>query len=162
MLLIIDASVIIAFYSKDELNEPKLLHELACNGYNLVIPSAVFEEIENGRKQTITILNDALKSSMITVNREITLAETLTFGKRYPKLHNGEIQVLLLGQKSKTNGIPYFCCIDEGPARSIAEKNEVSVKGTRGLVRLLGKKEIISNEKMESLLYRLNHCNFRA
>jgi predicted nucleic acid-binding protein len=162
MLLIIDASVLIAFYSKDELNEPNLLHQLACNGCSLVLPLAVFEEIENGRKQTITILNEALKNATIMVNREITLAETVTFGKRYPKLHNGEIQVLLLGQKSKTNGMPYFCCIDEGPARSIAEKNEVLVKGTKGIVRLLGEKGIISNEKTESLLYRLNHCNFRA
>jgi len=162
MLLILDASVLIAFYSEKELNEPELLHRLAKNDCTLVIPLAVFKEIENGRKQTIAILSKALESGIITVNKDVTSEETETFGKRYPKLHDGEIQVLLLGLRNKTSGRSYFCCVDEDPGRTVADKIGVAVKGTKGLVKLLSEKQVISNEKMESLLYRLNHCNFRA
>lgn len=162
MLIIIDASVLIAFYSQYELDNPQLLHQLACNGYTLVIPLAVFQEIKNGRKSTFDILTQAVANWTINVNSEISIEETQPFRKRNPRLHDGEIQVLLLGLKCKTLGTPYFCSIDEGPARRIAERMGVSIKGTKGAVTLLKEKQIIDDVKMESLFYRLNHCNFRA
>lgn len=162
MLLLLDASVLIAFYSDKELNTPSLLHQLSYNECTLVIPLAVYEEIERGRKATITILRNAIEKGEIIVNKDVTMEETIAFNKLHPKLHHGEIQVLLLGNKNKTIGTPFFCCIDEDPARKIAEKIGVAAKGTKGLVRFLKEKQLISNEKMESLLYQLNHCNFRA
>jgi predicted nucleic acid-binding protein len=162
MLLILDASVLIAFYSKNELNDPQLLHELAHNGCTLVIPIAVYEEIKNGRKQTIELLSKALENNVITINKDITIEETKAFGRLHPSLHNGEIQVLLLGLKNKATETDYFCSIDDGAGRRVADKLGVVTKGTKGLIKLLSEKHVIDAEKTESLLYRLNHCNFRA
>jgi predicted nucleic acid-binding protein len=162
MLLIVDASVIIAFYSKDELDAPQLLHQLSSKGCKLIIPLAVLEEIQKGRKPTIEILSKAVESGIISVNREITTEETIIFRKLHPRLDDGEIQVLLLGLKYKALGTPYFCLVDEDPGRHVADRISIATKGTKGLIALLNEKQIIDKQKMESLLYRLNHCNFRA
>lgn len=161
MIVIIDASPLIAFYSENELNEPDLLHELTMNDCSLVVPVAVFEEIEKGQKPTFSVLAQAIKEKKIQVNSNITSEETVDFGKRNPRLHEGEIQVLLLGLKLKMNGTPYICAIDEGPGRDVAERNGIAVKGTKGLITMLNQLKIIDRNKMESLLYRLNHCTFR-
>jgi len=161
MILVIDASSIIAFYSENELGEPNLLHELAKNGFSLIVPVAVFVEIKNGRRPTFLTLTKAIKEKKIQVNRDISSNETISFGKRYPRLHEGEIQVLLLGLRLKASGVPYYCAIDEGPGRSVAERNGIAVKGTKGLIAILNQLGIIEKDKMESLLYRLDHCNFR-
>ena len=162
MLLIIDASVLIAFYSQNELDEPYLLHQLSYNGCTLIIPVAVFEEIKNGKKPTIDMLSKAVDSGIISINKEITNEETITFRKLHPRLDDGEIQVLLLGLKYKALGTSYYCSIDEDPGRHVADRIGVATKGTKGLITLLNEKQIIDKQKMESLFYRLNHCNFRA
>ncbi len=159
--MIIDASPIIAFYSENELDEPDLLHTLSQNNHRLIVPTAVYEEIRTGHKSTFSILAKAIKDEKIQVCNDITPEETDLFGKRYPRLHYGELQVLLLGLKLKANGTPYFCIIDEDPARSIAKRIGITVKGTKGLITLLNQRGIIDKSKMENLLYRLNHCNFR-
>jgi predicted nucleic acid-binding protein len=162
MILILDASTLIAFYASSELNEPNLIHQLAFCGYALVIPRAVFTEIEKGQKPTFSILTKAIKDGIIKVNDDISIEETLAFEKRHPRLHLGEIQVLLLGLKYKASGVPYYCSIDEGPGRIEADRQGISKKGAKGLIALLNEKGIIDQDKKENLLYRLDHCNFRA
>jgi predicted nucleic acid-binding protein len=161
MILVIDASPLIAFYSENELGEPKLLHELVKNDFSLMVPVAVFEEIRNGRRPTFLTLTKAIEEKKIQINRDISSDETISFGKRYPRLHEGEIQVLLLGLRLKASGIPYYCAIDEGPGRTVANRNGIAVKGTKGLIVMLNQLGIIKKDEMESLLYRLDHCNFR-
>lgn len=160
MIFVIDSSSLIAFYSVNELNNPDLLHALAKNN-KLIIPVAVFEEIKGGRKPTFSILEKAIEEQKIEVSDDITVEETRSFEKRYPRMHKGEIQVLLLGLKLKINSVPYFCIVDEGPARTVAIKNEIALKGTKGLLVLLKELGFIDCGFMESLLYRLDHCNFR-
>lgn len=162
MILVIDASPLIAFYSENELGEPNLLHELIKNGFNLIVPVAVFEEIKNGRRPTFLTLTKAIKENKIQINHDISSDETISFGKHNPRLHKGEIQVLLLGLKLKASEVPYCCVIDEGPGRTVAERNGIAVRGTKGVIAMLDQLRIIHKGKMESLLYRLNHCNFRA
>lgn len=162
MIFVIDASPLIAFYSENELNEPELLHSLVANYCQLLIPEAVYEEIKAGRKATYSILSKAIEEGNITINKEISLEETKVFGNRYPRLHNGELQVLLLGLRLKSrNSTPFCCIIDEEPARAIAEKYSIPLKGTIGLIKYIRSIDIIDDKKMESLLYKLNHCNFR-
>jgi predicted nucleic acid-binding protein len=161
MILVIDASPLIAFYSENELGEPNLIHELSKNGFELMVPSAVFEEIRNGRRPTFLTLTKAVRENKIQINHDISSDETISFGRHYPRLHKGEIQVLLLGLKLKASGVPYFCVVDEGPGRTVAERNGIAVKGTKGLIVMLNHLGIIEKDKMESLLYRLDHCNFR-
>lgn len=163
MIFILDASPIIAFYSETELNEPDLLHSLnTLKDWQIVIPSAVFDEITKGRKSTSSILRDATESNKVNINNEIVPEETQAFGKRYPRLHDGELQVLLLGLRLKAKGIhSFFCIIDEEPARTIAQKNGLPLKGTKGLITYFRENNLINTEKMENLLYRLSHSNFR-
>jgi len=161
MIMIIDASSIIAFYSENELNEPDLLHTLSQNNRSLIIPVAVYKEIRKGGKPTVSILSKAIEDNTIQVCSDITPEETELFRKRHPRLHDGELQVLLLGLKMKANGTPYCCVIDEGPARSIAKRIGLNVKGTKGLIFLLNQIGVVDKSKMERLLYTLEHCNFR-
>jgi predicted nucleic acid-binding protein len=161
MIMIIDASSIIAFYSEDELNEPDLLHTLLQNNRRLIIPIAVYEEIRKGGKQTFSVLSKAIENNKIKVCSDITPEETELFGKRHPRLGDGELQVLLLGLRHKAKGTAYCCVIDEGAARSIAKRNGLAVKGTKGLIFLLNQIGVIDKSKMENLLYILEHCNFR-
>jgi len=158
MILIIDASTLIAFYSQSELNEPELFHQLANNGCTLLLPEAVHSEIMEGRKQTIDILTEAIRKGIIKLNHEISEKETVDFGNRYPQLHKGEIQVLLLGIKIKQFGQPYFCVISEHPARNVAQRYGLTLKGTKAIISLLHQFRIIDERKRESLFYRLNHC----
>ena len=163
MIFVLDASTLVAFYAENELDEPELLHSLKSDGHQLIIPRAVFEEIEKGRKPTYLILSKAVRDNVVTVNDEISDEETDQFGKRHPRLHVGELQVMLLGLKLKANGeTQFYCLIDEEPGKTIAERNGIPVKGTRGLINLLNKIGIIEKTRMETLLYRLDHCNFRS
>jgi predicted nucleic acid-binding protein len=162
MILVIDASPIIAFYSENELNEPELLHTFAKNNCQLVIPEAVYSEIKRGRKPTFSTLSKAIREGVISINNEITVEETIRFGKRYPRLHDGELQVLLLGLKLRTdNAVQYYCVIDEDPARKVALRHNIPVKGTKGLINVLNKIGVINEQRRKNLLYRLDHCNFR-
>ena len=158
MMLIIDASVLIAFYSQTELNEPDLFHQLANKGCSLLLPNAVYLEIMKGRKQTIDLLTKAMKKGIIKLNTEISDEETKSFGNRYPQLNSGDIQVILLGIKVKASGMPYYCLLSDNQARNVAQCYGLTLKGTRATISLLNQLNIIDNQKRESLLYRLNHC----
>jgi predicted nucleic acid-binding protein len=158
MNLIIDASTLIAFYSSDELNEPALFHQLANNGCTLLMPQAVYQEIMAGRKPTVNILNEAIQKGIIKLSDEVTNEETIAFRNRHPQLHDGEIQVLLLGMKLKTLGLEYYCVSSDIDAKNVAQKYGLTLKGTRAIISLLNQLKIIDDEKRESLFYRLNHC----
>lgn len=97
MILILDASPIIAFYS--EMRKPQLLHELTDYGYHLVAPDAVVSEILKGRKPTWSTLQKAIEDGKIKTVTDFSSSEISAFKKRYPSLDEGEIQVLILGAK---------------------------------------------------------------
>ena len=161
MIFVLDASSLIAFYSDEELNRPDLLHSLANDNNKLLIPIAVFTEIKEGHKRTFAILKNAIAQRKIEVSDDVLSEEAKSFGQRYPSLHYGEIHVLLLGLRFKARSVPYFCIIDEGPARIVAFRNDIATKGTKGLLFLLNQLGLIDRSIMEKLLYRLDHCNFR-
>ena len=159
MILILDASAIIAFYS--EMHEPQLLHELTNYGYKLLAPVAVANEISKGRKPTWSILKRAIRDGKITIANKFSSSELLTFKKRFPDLDEGEIQVLILGAKMKKRGSEYICVFDEGPARKIATRHQIAKKGTIGLLDVLNDLGIIDKKKRETLLNVLKHSKFR-
>lgn len=154
-----DASSIIAFYS--EINEPSLLHKLVEFGYDIIVPIAVVEEIRKGRKPTLSILNKAIEERKIVVHKRFSVSEISNFGKRYPNLDEGEIQVLILGLKLKREGKENFCVLDEGPATKIAKKKGIAKKGTIGLLDLLSELGIIDKNRKENLLNELKQSTFR-
>jgi len=159
MILILDASSIIAFYS--EMHEQQLLHELTNYGYQLIAPIAVINEISKGRKPTWSKLKKAIDDGKITTASGFSSSEISAFKKRYPNLDEGEIQVLILGAKKKKKGDEYMCVFDEGPARKIASHHQIAKTGTIGLLDVLNDLGIIDEKKKESLLNVLNHSKFR-
>ncbi len=160
MILILDASTIIAFYS--EMNEPSLLHELTNFGYVLIAPIAVVAEIRKGRKHTCSVLNKAIEDGKISVHNKFSANQISTFKRRFPNLDEGEIQVLILGMKLKKRRDGFFCVLDEGPARKIADEYKVAKKGTLGILDLLNDLGIIDRNKKENLLSVLKHSKFRV
>lgn len=159
MILILDASAIIAFYS--EMREPQLLHELTNYGYHLIAPVAVVNEISKGRKHTRSILNKAIEDGKISICNEFSPSEILAFKRRFPNLAEGEIQVLILGVRMKKRETSYLCVLDEGPARKIATQHKIAKKGTIGLLDVLNDLGIIDNSKRKNLLNVLKHSRFR-
>ena len=159
MILILDASSIIAFFS--EISEPQLLFELTNYGYHLIAPVAVVNEIMKGRKLTRSILKKAIEDGKITTFNEFSSSEISASKKRYPSLHEGEIQVLILGEKKKKRGSEYLCVLDEGPATKIASRHQIAKIGTIGLLDVLNDLGIIDKKKKENLLNVLNHSEFR-
>lgn len=160
MILILDASALIAFYS--EMREPQLLHELTDYGYHLIAPVAVANEILKGRKRTCSILKSAIEDGKVTICKEFSSSEISAFKRRFPSLDEGEIQVLMLGAKMKKRGSEYVCILDEGPARKIATRHHIAKKGTIGLLDVLNDLGIIDSEKKENLLNMLKHSKFRT
>jgi predicted nucleic acid-binding protein len=162
MILIFDASAIIAFYSEKELNKPSLLHQLIEFGYSLVVPIAVVDEIRKGRKRTSSVLNTAIEEGKIAIYNSFLVNEISRFKKRYPKLAEGEAQVLVLGMKAMKEGKEYYCILDEGPATKIALEYKISKKGTIGLLSLLNDLGIIDEDEKENLLRMLKQSRFRV
>lgn len=159
MILILDASPIIAFYS--EMRVPQLLHELTDHGYHLIAPAGVVNEILKGRKPTWSTLKKAINDGKITTVNEFSSSEISAFKKRYPNLAEGEIQVLIYGAEMKKRGSEYMCVFDEGPARKIAIRHQISKTGTIGLLDMLKDLGIIDKKKRENLLKVLKHSKFR-
>lgn len=159
MILVLDASVIIAFYS--EMHEPQLLHEFINYDFQLFVPIAVIEEIREGKKPTWLLLRKALDDKMVRPLTDFSFSEVSIFKKRYPNLDDGEIQVLIHGIKLEKQKLAYLCVFDEGPARKIAKRHNVAKTGTLGLLDKLQDLGIINKERKENLLKQLEHSTFR-
>lgn len=161
MILVFDASPIIAFYSEKEMNEPTILHELIKFGYKLVVPIAVVKEIQKGRQLTASRLNESIRTGIITVYDKFSVGEVSRWMIRHPRLDEGEIQVLILGKKLAEECKEYLCILDEGPATKLAVQYGIAKKGTFGLLNLLNDLGIINKDKKENLLNLLRHSSFR-
>ena len=161
MMLFLDASCLIAFYSNNEMDSPFLLHKLVDCGYELVVPKKVYEEIDKGKKNTINILNNAIKTGVIRVDPNGSNEQVNKLKNRFPKLDDGEIQVIFLGDISKKNNDKYRCVIDEGPGRNIAKRMGLCLIGTLGILKLLSEHDVLNEEKRQILYKRLQKSNFR-
>ena len=159
MIFVLDASAIIAFYS--EICKPQILHELAEKGHILIAPVAVVNEISKGRKATWLTLEKAIEDKKITVEKNFSQTELQLVRNRYPNLHDGEIQVLIVGTKLKKKDCEYKCIIDESPARKIAKRNRIALTGTYGLLDVLKDLGIIEEQQKENFLNKLEHSKFR-
>jgi predicted nucleic acid-binding protein len=128
---ILDSSPVIAFYS--ELDNPDLLHEFIKLGYELRIPKAVFDELENVKT------SEKLKSSIT----------------------EGKIEVILWWLKLKSDANKHYCIIDDKKARKVAGKYQVVFTGTIGLIDLLQKKQAITQDGRTESINKLSVSGFR-
>jgi predicted nucleic acid-binding protein len=156
MKLVLDSSVIIAFYT--ELNKPELMQSLINLGHELIIPLSVLEEIKKG--QTITRLQPDVNNQKITIRSKLE-SEINRLNRRYPSLHKGEIEVILWGLSYNNSGEQYLCIIDDKQARQVALKNKIKITGTIGLLKMLSDAGLISESERENLVKQLTGLGFR-
>lgn len=154
---ILDSSPIIAFYS--ELNNPDLLYMFITLGYELRMPKGVFSELEIGR--TAEKLKSSIREGKIKILDDLAEGDILFFKNRYPYLGIGEIEVILWWLKLKSDSNKHYCIIDDKKARKVAGKYQVVFTGTIGLIDLLLKKQVITQNERTEFIKKLSVSGFR-
>jgi predicted nucleic acid-binding protein len=154
--LVFDASAIIAFFT--EMDDGEFLYALTLSGFSLWVTEGVVVEVK--KEPGITRLRNAIKEKWITV-KSTSKAEFDYFKIHYPMLDYAEIEVLQEGLELKNSQTDYFCILDEGPGRKIAQQLAINKTGTEGLLNRMNHLEIIDQPTKEKLLNKLNHSPFR-
>lgn len=154
---ILDTSAIIAFYN--ELKIPEILYELNDIDYNITIPISVYNEL---KRPTFDAVKTGVDLGKITLLDPIQTNEIKSLKDRYPYLKNGELEVILWGTRLNLRQIKYFCILDDKHARDVATKNNIVYTGTKGLIKYLAKKGIVTTGQADTLITQLQQTNFRA
>ncbi len=155
-LLVLDSSVIIAFMT--EMDDGEYLKALAALGFKVFVTNGVLNEVrkEPGKSR----LAHAIEEKWIGV--QTTSQEEFDFlKKRYPMLDYAEVEVIQKGLELKQLGVEYFCVIDEGAGRKIADKLGLPKTGTEGLLNRMNHLGIIDASTKEKLLSKLGQSSFR-
>lgn len=156
--LIIDASVIIVFCK--ECRRPLLLKKLALNGYNIITPKGVSKEIIQ-TDEAYPPFKDLIEKKVVIIINNLDENEIIDFNNRHPYLHQGEIEVILLGLELKQENADYLCVIDNGRARKVAKSYNINLIGTLGLLDILTELNIITSEEKSDIILELKKSGFR-
>nr|MDO8046014.1 hypothetical protein [Candidatus Baldrarchaeota archaeon] len=156
MKLILDSSVLIAFYT--ELGRPELLHLLKDFGYDLLIPRGVFREVS--LDPSFDRIQNDIRDKLVLLN-ELTGREIGELKSRYISLGLGELEVIWWGKHFKGRNEDYVCALDDLKARKIAKKLELNIIGTLGIIKLLNKFGVISKDELFKLYKTLKAKGFR-
>ena len=80
--------------------------------------------------------------------------------KRYPFLGDGELSIIQWGLNLKES-CSYYCIIDDLHARKVAEKLNLSISGSIGLIILLKNKNNYSYDKIDKIIESIKNSEFR-
>jgi predicted nucleic acid-binding protein len=155
-MFIVDSSVIISFYR--EIGVPDVLNEFHRTGYLIIVPSRVYGEIKG---TPFNILTSAIESGSIRLCSIMDAESCNEFKFRHPALSNGEIEVILLGLRFRSEGKRYWCVLDDKKARKVAEVLEITVIGTIGLLDFMEECRHISDEQKRAFIEILKSSSFR-
>lgn len=117
--------------------------------FELHIPKAVLDELTVKKDDVHKEITKLVESSFIIVD-EIKTEKVLE-----SVLHPGEAEAIGLAKK-----MDCWVALDDSKARKIAEKEEVSVIGTAGLLKVMAKMGII-DENPEEIFEKLSNLKFR-
>lgn len=82
------------------------------------------------------------------------------FLKRYPSLGEGELSIIQWGL-NLNESCSYACILDDSNARKIAEKLNLSVSGSIGLIILLKNKNNYDSDKIDEIIGSIDNSDFR-
>lgn len=151
MNLIFNASPLIAFYL--ELRMPEKIISLRSKDYNLLIPHAVLYKELTG--EVSKAVKKDLDFFMILEPIDI---ENLKL--RFPKLHDGELEVIRWGTKMEEKRKSYTCILDDKNARKAARNLGLRFIGTIGLLLLMNDVGLINRDEVRELCLRLVGSGF--
>jgi len=156
MKLILDTSVLIAFYT--ELRKEHFLLSLQEHGYDMLVPEYVFR---SEMKSDYEKLDEAVKRNEITILSRIRDEDIEVLKGRFPSLNRGELEVIWWGMKLRSENELYACVLDDGKARKCAQRSEVEIIGSLGIIEILNDLEIISKEEKRRICETLRKKGFR-
>jgi predicted nucleic acid-binding protein len=151
---IFDTSSIICIFR--EIRFPKALNTCMKRGYRLTTTQQVFDEIKQN-PDTFREFTEHGKFSVLPVNNDLCFKK---LSKRYPWLHSGEISVLCLGLQKQREHARYICIIDER-ARTLADKLQIRIHGTVGLLLWQKDHKDLSSAECHDLYNRFRVSSFR-
>ncbi len=159
MKAVFDSSPLIAFFF--ELESPETLLLLRRLGFELMVPSAVFE-LEIVKEPSRHVLDRLVEQGALQVLNSIPQREVEAFQVRYPSMGRGESEAILWAKHLQDQVFESCCVLDEPAARKVAARLGVSVVGTIGLIRKLEDAALITTAEARRLFARLGASSFRA
>ncbi|NMX21857.1 hypothetical protein C5S30_05385 [ANME-1 cluster archaeon GoMg4] len=156
MKLILDTSVLIAFYT--ELKRGYLLASLQKHGYVLLIPEYI---VRNEIKTDLDMLYKVIEKGEIKILPQIRDEDVEELKFRFPSLNRRELEVIWWGKYFKSGGEKYLCVLDDGKARKTAQKWGIEIIGTLGIIEALNELGIINKDEREEICVKLRNKGFR-
>lgn len=156
MKLILDTSVLIAFYT--ELRMEHLLLSLRKHGFEILVPEYILRE---EMKSDLDQLHKAVRNDEIDTLSQAPNEDIQTLKDRFPSLNRGELEVMWWGMHFKKCNETYSAVIDDGKARKCAQKLKIEITGTLGLIEILNDLAILSKKEKAIICRTLRSKGFR-
>lgn len=155
---LMDTSSIILFL--EFISEYEFIIKFSENGELMIITGQVEEEYNEKRDSSINNPNYNLnkllgEGILIKENCEINSL----FDTRYFSLGKGEKSIMSLGLKYKDQSSDYYCVIDDKYARKVANKLNLNLIGSIGLLLLLKEKGLLGNPN--EIVNKIRQSSFR-
>jgi len=154
MILITDATLLIAIYDERELGNPEILAKILSMGYELLIPTAVGEEVSRYQEQGLDV---SQFESTVPFKEDLFPQQTSNY-----QLGAGEIEVIAYGLYLKNIGEEYLCLLDDKKARNIASSLGLEIIGTLGIMDKLFLTDFLTKEEYKLYLKKLKTSKFRV
>ncbi|MFH1972665.1 MAG: hypothetical protein ABIJ18_04270 [archaeon] len=155
---ITDSSCLICIFV--EIEKPFILLNWIKRGYKIVIPHQIFKELQKNKK-TFEKVKPKINEGLITLQKLINEEDIIKFRNRHPQLGKGEISVILTAIMLNKQKKRYYAVIDDKNARKIAQKYNIQLTGTYGLLKTLNDKKVISKKEFTDCKKAMQDSKFR-
>ncbi len=114
-------------------------------------------------KKEFEFKNSSNKLNEYVSNKKILLEDNIEHDElksRYPMLGNGELSIMQWGLNLQGK-CSYYCVLDDLKARKIAANLDLSISGSLGLIIILKKKNMYSEQQINEIIDSINNSGFR-
>ena len=150
---ILDTSSIIMLIK--EIEAPEIFEIISELGYKIEVLISVYGEI----KGQFGIVKKLVDLDMITILDKVHIENFIELKNKYPKLGNGELEVLTYGNFYENKGdIGYHCIFDDGLPRKVAVELGINCTGSVGLLNHICKSGCFLDDKIKYINKKLDDC----